>query len=153
MPVLRSIARAVDRLKAPARPPIPGRAPYEPVDPYALELGRVLLVIREIERRRRDHTTGVERMIADLRRRGRQGHRRGPIGRARLRRAIAWADARLPFPGGPNCFRRTLCELALDAGAAEETLVFGLDVGKTGHVAFAGAEDRTFDVVFELPPG
>jgi len=28
--------------------------------------------------------------------------------------------------------------------------VFGLDVGKTGHVTFKGAEDRSFDVAFEI---
>jgi hypothetical protein len=49
-----------------------------------------------------------------------------------------------------NCYRRTLVELALDAGAAHETLVFGLDVGKTGHVAFKDREDVAFDVTFEV---
>jgi hypothetical protein len=67
-----------------------------------------------------------------------------------LRRAIVSIDAR--YPGGGNCFRRVLVELALDAGAAEERLVFGLDIGKTGHVAFEGAEDATFDVAFTLGP-
>ena len=70
--------------------------------------------------------------------------------RARLRRAIGWVDA--AYPGkGANCFRRVLVEVGLDAGAAEETLVFGLDVGRTGHVAFKDTEDRTFDVAFEVP--
>jgi hypothetical protein len=54
-------------------------------------------------------------------------------------------------PGGPSCFRRVLLETALDAGAARETLIFGLDVGSTGHVAFAGREERSFDVSFEIP--
>jgi hypothetical protein len=53
---------------------------------------------------------------------------------------------------GPNCFRRTLLELSLDAGAARERIVFGLDVGRTGHVTFKGREDRSFDVVYELGP-
>jgi hypothetical protein len=43
-------------------------------------------------------------------------------------------------------------ELALDRGAAEETLVFGLDVGTTGHVAFKDTEERHFDVLFEIGP-
>ncbi len=84
-----------------------------------------------------------------MRAHGRETRRsRGRVGRSRLRRAIGWVDA--AFPGGPNCFRRTLMEIALDAGAAGETLVFGLDVGKTGHVAFKNAEDHAFDVAFEI---
>lgn len=120
----------------------------EPAEPFARELLRVLRVMPEAERRRR--RDAPERAVSAMRARGRRHYARAPVGRARLRRAIGWVDA--VFPGGPNCLRRTLTELALDRGAASETLVFGLDVGKTGHVAFKDAEDRSFDVAFEVPP-
>ena len=123
-----------------------GDAPREAPDPFALEVIRALRVIREAESRRHDPPA---RAVREMRARGRTRPARGPIGRARLRRAIGWVDAALR---PPNCLRRTLAEIALDAGAAGETLVFGLDVGTTGHVAFAGAEERTFDVAFEVPP-
>src|SRR5258706_507164 len=75
-----------------------------------------------------------EKAVSAMRAIGRNAAARDEIGRARLKRAIGWIDA--VMPRGGNCFRRTLIELALDAGAAEETLAFGLDVGRTGHVAF-----------------
>ena len=53
--------------------------------------------------------------------------------------------------GGASCYRRILLESALDAGAARETVVFGLDVGSTGHVAFEDREERAFDVSFAIP--
>jgi len=118
--------------------------------PFSVEVLRALALVREAERLR-EHTP-PEHAVHAMRERGRSAPRRGPIGRARLRRAIGWVDAAYPRKGG-NCFRRVLVEIGLDAGAAEETLVFGLDVGETGHVAFKDAEDRTFDVAFEVPPG
>lgn len=126
-------------------PPAP---PHEDAEPFRRELVRVARVVRAIERRRM--SDGPEAIVRDYRARGSREKKRGPIGRARLRRAIGWVDAF--FPGGPNCFRRTLLELALDSGAARERIVFGLDVGRTGHVTFKGREDRTFDVVYELGP-
>lgn len=119
----------------------------EDAAPFAAELVRVLGVVREAERLR----TGAppERAAQTMRDRGARAPSRGPVGRARLRRAIGWVDAF--HRGGPNCFRRTLAELGLDAGAARETLVFGLDVGRTGHVALKDSEDSAFDVAFEIP--
>lgn len=111
-----------------------------------LELVRALREIRRAERLR--STRGPAEAVSLQRARGRLRKRRAD--RRVLRRAITSVDAR--FPGGPNCFRRVLTELALDAGAAEDRLVFGLDVGKTGHVAFEGTEDATFDVAFALGP-
>lgn len=125
-----------------------GTPEQEDVEPFRREVVRVARIVREVERRRL--SDGPEAIIRDLRARGAREKKRGAIGRARLRRAIGWIDAF--FSGGPNCFRRTLLELALDAGAARERLVFGLDVGRTGHVTFKGREDRTFDVVYELGP-
>lgn len=114
----------------------------------SVELARALRVAREAERLRM--TAGPAEAIATQRAKGRRRPRRDAIARRRLRTAVSWLDAR--WPGGGNCFRRVLIELALDAGAAEERLVFGLDVGKTGHVAFEGAEDATFDVAFAVGP-
>jgi len=124
------------------------RSPDERAEPFAAELLRVTQSVRDIDERRVRGTP--QRVLAELRARGATARERGPIGRARLRRAIGWVDAALP--GGPNCYRRILLELALDAGAARETVVFGLDVGSTGHVAFEGREERTFDVAFSIPP-
>lgn len=125
-----------------------GAPEEEDAEPFRREVIRVTRIVRDVERRRL--SDGPEAIVRDFRARGAREKNRGPIGRARLRRAIGWIDAF--FPGGPNCFRRTLLELGLDAGAARERLVFGLDVGRTGHVTFKGREDRSFDVVYELGP-
>jgi hypothetical protein len=125
-----------------------GTPPREAPEPFRREIVRVARIVRELERSRL--SDGPETIVRDCRARGSREKERGPIGRARLRRAIGWVDAL--SPRGPNCFRRTLLELALDAGAAREKLVFGLDVCRTGHVTFKGREDRTFDVVYELGP-
>jgi hypothetical protein len=124
------------------------RAPEERAEPFAVELARVLRHVRAIDERRTKDTP--QRILDELRRRGATSKERGPIGRARLRRAIGWVDAMLP--GGASCYRRVLLELALDAGAARETVVFGLDVGSTGHVAFEDREERAFDVAFAIVP-
>jgi hypothetical protein len=115
--------------------------------PFAVELGRALPLFPFAERLRR---TSPADAIAEVRKKGTSAIARDPVGRARLRRAIGWIDAL--YPTGANCFRRILVEVALDGNAAREALVFGLDVGRTGHVAFKDTEDRTFDVAFEIPP-
>ncbi len=117
--------------------------------PFAIEMLRAVALVHEAEQLR--VRTPPEHAVRVMRERGRTEPRRGPIGRARLRRAIGWVDAGYAVKGG-NCFRRVLIEIGLDGGAADETLVFGLDVGQTGHVAFKDTEDRTFDVAFEIPP-
>ena len=129
------------------RGPQDDRAAEERAEPFAVELARVLRRVREIDERRTKETP--QRALDELRASGTTWKERGPIGRARLRRAISWVDAMLP--GGASCYRRVLLELALDAGAARETVVFGLDVGSTGHVAFEGREERLFDVAFAIP--
>ncbi len=116
-------------------------------DPFATELARVALLVAAAERAR--NAASPEAAVRAMRARGLAAPARGAIGRARLRRAIGWVDAL--HPRGANCYRRTLLELALDRGAASESLVFGLDVGRTGHVAFKGREELGFDVLFELP--
>ncbi|MBS2012477.1 MAG: hypothetical protein JST00_06305 [Deltaproteobacteria bacterium] len=124
-----------------------GAPPPEEPDDFARELARATRLVWLADETRR--TTSPERAIERMRERGRREIARGPIGRARLRRAIGWVDALVP--GGENCYRRVLLELALDAGAARETVVLGLDVGRTGHIAFEGREDMPFDVAFEIP--
>lgn len=120
----------------------------EPTSPWTVEATRALALAPTAERLRR--RASPEAAIAQMRARGRTAVARGPLGRARLRDAIGWVDAAMP--GGGNCYRRTLIELALDGGAAREALVFGLDVGRTGHVAFKHREPMAFDVVFEVEP-
>ena len=129
------------------QPAPPDFEPREHADSFASELTRVVPMVREVDRRRTKDTP--QRILAAMRARGAHRKERGPIGRARLRRAIGWVDALLP--GGANCYRRILLEVALDAGAARETVVFGLDVGSTGHVAFENREERAFDVSFAIP--
>ncbi len=123
-------------------------APSEHAEPFTVEVARVARRVRAVDARRLHDAP--ERVLTELRASGATMQRRGPIGRARLRRAIGWVDAMVP--GGPNCLRRVLLEVALDEGAANETVVFGLDVGSTGHVAFEDREERTFDVAFRIPP-
>lgn len=115
---------------------------------FAVEVLRVLRVFPRIVALVRSATPDV--MVRTARDLGRHAERRGPVGRARLHRAISWVDAMTP--PAPSCLRRVLVESALDGHAARETLVFGLDVGRTGHVAFAGREVLRFDVAFEVPP-
>ena len=49
-----------------------------------------------------------------------------------------------------------LASLGLNVDASPlgvgDTLVFGLDVGHTGHVAFEDSEELAFDVQFTIPP-
>jgi hypothetical protein len=123
--------------------------PPRPAPPaWTGELLRALRLAPAAERSRKG--SPPELAVRAMRQRGQAIEARGPVSRARLRRAIGWVDA--AFPGGPNCFRRTLLELGLDGGAASETIVFGLDVGRTGHVAFKDAEERDFDVAFAFGP-
>ncbi len=124
-----------------------GQPSREAAESVASEMARVVALVREVDERRASETPA--RVLERMRARGVGAACRGPIGRARLRRAIGWVDAFVP--GAANCYRRVLLEIALDAGAARETIVFGLDVGSTGHVAFEGREERAFDVAFAIP--
>jgi Transglutaminase-like superfamily len=78
---------------------------------------------------------------------------RSPEGRLKLRRAIAAVDAR--FPDGGNCLRRSLLEIALDAGAAAETLYAGFQARggrNSGHAWLASHPDQAerYDAVVTL---
>jgi len=130
------------------RPRETGPGLDEPTEPFAREVARAAARVGVADRVRRREAPADA--LASMRAEGRRCPARGPLARARLRRAIGWVDAL--SPGGASCYRRVLLELALDAGAARETVVFGLDVGRTGHVAFEDREERAFDVAFAIPP-
>jgi Transglutaminase-like superfamily len=89
------------------------------------ELSRVFLEAPRIEylRRNRSLHFAVRRVRALSRRKT----MRDVGARVLLRRAIALVDAR--FPGGPNCVRRSLLEIALDRGAANEQMFAGIRHG------------------------
>jgi len=95
------------------------------------EIVRVLFALPRVELRRRRSSL---HQAAGAIRRGSSSRLRSLDGRARLRKAIAMIDARLP--GGANCVRRSLLEMALDRGAANEKLLAGFVSGggpKSGH--------------------
>jgi hypothetical protein len=84
-----------------------------------------------------------------------EGERRrelSEVERVRLRRAIALVDARLP--GGGNCYRRSLLQIALDPEAAREPFFMGLHAAggdRSGHAWVGEAADgRSYDAVIRL---
>ncbi|MDB4983195.1 MAG: hypothetical protein JWM82_3947 [Myxococcales bacterium] len=86
------------------------------------EFVRVLGVVFLVERGRL--TLGPARLLPLLRERGQASRSRTPEQRGRLQRMIALVDRFMP--GGPNCYRRSLLEVALDSVAAREPLRLGL---------------------------
>lgn len=72
-------------------------------------------------------------VVRSFRASGLTARSRSPKQRARLRRMIHLLDRF--FPSGPNCYRRALVEMAMDAGAAREPLYLGLNLSPrpTGH--------------------
>jgi hypothetical protein len=98
-------------------------------------------------------TKGFADVLAYFRWRARLAPQRKPIQRKRLRRAIGWIDARMP--GGGNCYRRVLLEIALDGGAARESVLVGFHIQTnqvTGHVWLLSeqAESGSYDALFQL---
>lgn len=116
----------------------------------ALELLRVARALPAVEHGLAAHPPPAA--VARLRARGRRCARRTPAARATLRRAIALADR--AAPGGASCYRRALLELALDAGAAAETLWLGLDASglpRSGHAWLGDAPpDRPYAITLSL---
>ena len=115
-----------------------------------LEMARVIRALPAIEIRRR--TEGPAPLLRDLREQARYRRRRTSDERQELRRVIHWADAH--FPGGGNCYRRSLLEIALDADSASEPLVMGLRSAGgegSGH-AWVGSnrDDRVYDAIITL---
>jgi len=114
-----------------------------------LETFRVLRIAREVDRRRL--LSGPAPLLAELRARGRRGVVRSPEQRRALKTAIRVVDA--AFPGGGNCYRRALFEVALDPTAAGEPLHMALrEHGgpQSGHAWLGGTPDTndTYDAVF-----
>lgn len=114
------------------------------------ELIRVLRAIPEIEVRRL--TEGPAPLLRDLREKARYRRQRTSDERSDLKRVIRWADAH--FPGGGNCYRRSLLEIALDADSAGEPLVMGLRSAggeRSGH-AWVGSDSdgAAYDAIIAL---
>jgi hypothetical protein len=103
-----------------------------------LEVAAVLLATPLIEYRRR--TASVHHAVAFARERARSRPVRASEARQQLRRAIAFVDAR--FPGGGNCVRRSLLEIALDRGAAGEKMFAGFKAGGKPHSGHAWLESH-----------
>ena len=117
------------------------------------DLGRAVLAVPVVEWCRRSY--GPSRSLSMLRRSGCRRVRRTPGARGALQRRIPAVDA--CFPGGRNCYRRVLLEVALDSGAAAETVHLGLRVGGgpgSGHAWLASWPDAAnagaYDVVVEV---
>ena len=119
-----------------------------PVWFLALEALRVLKILEVTERART--SLGPKEAALKVRGIGRLKPRRTEADRARLQCAIRWVD-RLLEPGG-NCLRRSLLEMGLDAGAAEESLMLGLRAGggpRSGHawLSSQAVQDRDYELV------
>jgi hypothetical protein len=114
------------------------------------DLTRVLWALPAVEADR--HATSPQRAALAARRRATLKPRRSTAGRRTLRRAISFVDA--VAPRGPNCLRRSLLEMSLDAGASEERLLAGFRAGGgigSGH-AWLESEPvtETYDAVFPI---
>jgi len=118
---------------------------------WLIEAGRVLSVVPGVEFGR--ITEGPAPLVRRLRSEGRGRRQRTPVERSRLQRVIRCIDACLPDRG--NCYRRSLLEVALDRGAAEEPFFMGLSAGggaKSGH-AWLGSSanlDRRYDAIIAI---
>lgn len=103
------------------------------------ELCNVLRVLPGLERAR--HTLGPRPLLDEIRARAGRHPRRGETARRCLRRAVRWVDACMP--GGGNCYRRAVLEMALDRGAADTPLALGFarDGDRlTGHAWVEGSD-------------
>ena len=112
-----------------------------------LGLALGLLPVMEVASR----VVGPRPLVRALRQLGRRAPARGAAGRAWLQRVLGAVDRRLP--GGERCYRRVLCEIALDAGAAGEPLRLGLDGTGTlrgGHAWLGDARGRQQPYQIEL---
>jgi hypothetical protein len=115
----------------------------------AAEVCEVVAVALGVDVARRH--LGPARLVPRLRARGLRRSPRDASGRARLQRIIRIVDR--CFPGGGNCYRRALTELAVDPAAASEPLHMGLRLPGgpgSGHAWLRGsAEDnRGYDAEF-----
>jgi hypothetical protein len=121
------------------------------ISEFLRDLLGVLTAVPRVEWGRRHE--GPRPLTDKLRRRGRLRPQRSESDRLRLRRIIRAIDVRLP--GGPNCYRRALLEMSLDAGAAHEQLHMGLRAHggpQSGHAWFGSAETpaESYDADFAI---
>lgn len=113
------------------------------------DLLRVLLLLPAIERGRKRE--GPLTLLPRLRASGNSAGRRGSDRRLSLQRAIGIVDR--VTPGGPNCYRRALLEIALSADAAQEPLHLGFRPGGgagSGHAWLGDRRDRGCSYPAEL---
>jgi hypothetical protein len=117
----------------------------------ALDATRVATTLREVEHAR--WVEGPATLVERLRARGLTNGARSPETRRRLFRVIHHMDRFMK--GGPNCYRRSLTRIALDAESAREPFVLGLnrtDASARGHawIEGKGEANEPFDVEFRL---
>jgi hypothetical protein len=105
------------------------------------DLLEVAFISRRIDAARR--RLGPLHLVERLRRRGAAHPRRGERNRARLKQVIRIVDR--AFFAEPNCYRRALIEMAMDAGAATEVLHMGLNSDRDlglGHAWLDSSPDK-----------
>jgi hypothetical protein len=114
------------------------------------EIARVVVALPEVEANRR--LTSPQRAAHAARRRALRAPLRSMEARERLRRAIAAVDRCMP--GGGNCLRRSLLEMTLDAGAANERLLAGFKAGGAAASGHAWLESHAvveyYDAVISI---
>jgi hypothetical protein len=111
----------------------------------------VLIALPRIEFARRRQGPGP--LVKRLRREGRRRKPRTADERERLQYLIARIDALLP--GGGNCYRRALLEIALDREAAAEPFSMGLTADcrpMSGHawLGSAAPNGAHYDAIIAL---
>ena len=87
---------------------------------------------------------GPQRVVRAVRWLGARARKRAAPERRRLQRVISLVDRVLP--GGPNCYRRSLVELAMDRAAASEPLWMGLSAKGGPRSGHAWLGDKAPDV-------
>lgn len=116
---------------------------------YAMDVLAVALALPGVEMDRR---RGPGAWLPRVRSRAHYARRREPEELAHLRRVISWADRAMP--GGPNCYRRVLLQMRIDAGAAEQRIHLGLMEGggrASGHAWLEGEDPgRRYDAEIVL---
>jgi hypothetical protein len=116
--------------------------------PPRATIAEVLFALGLAEALRHASPARAFRLARDV---GRRGAARSSGERRALHARIAGLDGLVP--PGPNCLRRVLAETLLDRGAASDTVVLSLDVGRTGHAHFLSdprGAPRPYEVAFEV---
>src|SRR5882724_9887988 len=114
-----------------------------------IDAARVLAALPRIELARQ--IEGPAPLLWRLRREGMRRSPRSNSGRGRLQETILAIDRR--FPGGANCYRRALLEIALDPDAAKQPFFMGINSScepNSGHAwigSVNGSTDRYHVVI------